>query len=352
MKLSRRKLCATALAVAAVPALVLMSGAAQADPTNPTGPRALAGMGSDTTQELMNALADSVQIGGTKVIASYNAQSTADAQTKADAACTYSQNVSPVVPNGPGVRANGSGAGRNVLVDALTPGNAREGCLDFGRSSSLNLAAVPANTGGLTYVPLALDAVTFAQRSDSANGKLLTKAQLAAIYTCNAATTSSYLPMLPQAASGTRAFFLATIGVTEAQISAATCVQNGVTTGGTRIEENDGTVLTNKKNIIPFSVAQFNAQSAGVQTPNILGKAALGTIDGQPSQTISPNAAGLRTVYNVLPTARIGTGAPADATLNTVFVGSGSLICGSSAVITKSGFAPAPNCGSTAQATP
>ncbi|MCW2621687.1 MAG: hypothetical protein JWL64_1289 [Frankiales bacterium] len=350
--LTRKKLCAAGLAVAAVPALVLMSGAAQADPTNPTGPRVLAGMGSDTTQELMNTLADNITIGGNKVIASYNAQSTTDAQTKADPACSYSQNLSPVVANAPGVRANGSGAGRSRLIEALTPGDARQGCLDFARSSSSSTAATPAGTGGLTYVPLALDAVTFAQRTDSSNSKTLTKASLAAIYTCAPATTSAYLPMLPQAASGTRQFFLAQIGVTEAQISAASCVQNGVTTAGARIEENDGTVLTNKKNIIPFSVGQFTAQAAGLQAPNVLAKAALGTIDGQPSQTINPNAATKRTVYNILPTARVGSGAPEDATLNQVFVGPDSLVCGSSALITKAGFAPAPNCGTSAVVAP
>jgi ABC-type phosphate transport system substrate-binding protein len=339
--LTRKKLCAVGLAAATVPALVLLSSSAQADPS-PNNPRVLAGMGSDTTQELMNALGESITVGGTKVLASYNAQGAAITSTNpSDASCSYTGNVSPVVANGPGVRANGSGAGRDRLVESLTAGSTKEGCLDFARSSSLNLAAVPAGTGGLTYVPLALDAVTYATRSDATIPKTLTKAQLKSIFECTTGT-SNFLPVLPQASSGTRSFFLSTIGVS----APGACVLNGVTAGGAVIEENDGRVLSDKKMIVPFSVAQFTAQSAGVQT-SVLGAATLGSIDGQPSQTISPNAAGLRTVYNVIPTSKIS-----DPTVNEVFVGTSSKVCTSSPVITRNGFAPTANCGSTAQATP
>ena len=46
---------------------------AQADPTGSPQYRQLAGMGSDTTQTLMNALADVVTVNGEKVVGSYDA---------------------------------------------------------------------------------------------------------------------------------------------------------------------------------------------------------------------------------------------------------------------------------------
>jgi hypothetical protein len=59
----------------------------------------------------------------------------------------------------------------------------------------------------------------------------------------------------------------------------------------------------------------------------------------------------VRKVYNVIPTARIGSN-PANADLNAVFVGPNSLICQKPDVIGKYGFGTIADCGSTANATP
>ncbi len=343
--LTRTKACAFLATAAVVPALVL-TGSASADPTNPAAPRPLAGMGSDTTQEVLNALSNVITIDGQKVLASYDATGGAIGSTKdplpaGTDSCAYAANTGT---SAPATRANGSGQGRSRLLEALTPDNDREGCLDFARSSSLTLGAVPAATGGLTYVPFAIDAVTYAVRSDSSITKRLTAAQLKTVYECNAGP--NFIPVLPNASSGTRQFFLQAIG----NPTLGPCVVNG-TVNGTVIQENDGSVLTDRRMLVPYSVAQYNVQSTGIG--DLRAQAVLGAIGGVTSQSINTTApTGVRTVYNVIPTRRIGTN-PADATLNRVFVGSGSLLCTVGApVITQQGFAPSPECGETDQATP
>src|SRR5262249_36341334 len=125
--------------------------------------------------------------------------------------CHYNPNTGT---NGPGIRANGSGAGRLRLLESLTAGDPRNGCLDFFRSS----VVLDPNPQGppLTYYPFALDGMTYAVRSDSIINKKLSLASLKLIYQCDPSTTANFLPLLPQPGSGTRAFWLATLGLSEA----------------------------------------------------------------------------------------------------------------------------------------
>ena len=321
------------LAVASVLGLagsILGASAAQADPTGSPTFRQLAGVGSDTTTPVMNALSNLITVNGTKVIGSYDATGSATIQTQATG-CTLN-------------RPNGSGAGRAALLASLEANNgAGDGCLQFSRSSSVNTAA----TGGpkLTYIPFAVDAVTYAITNNSVVPRSLTLAQLQSIYQCNPAFVGtgpnySIVPLLPQPGSGTRSFWETEMGITDTQVTsgALPCISD--MSGGQLIEEQDGRVLSSNT-LVPFSIASYDAEESQTIS-DVRGNAVLGVINGITSQQINTSFQVTREVYNVIPTTD-QTVAP----WSTVFVGSTSAICTDSATIQQYGFNPDPNCGST-----
>ena len=364
MKLSpRRGAIALATAALTIPAVLMAGGVAFADPSGSPTYRQLVGVGSDTTEEVMNGLADAILVdldgagpnGPVKVVSSFNATGGAF-EAKDPAAlppgattCHYdAYDPTGAGNNGPTVRANGSGAGRSRLLESLTAGNARFGCLDFSRSSSLNQAAATPN---LTYIPFALDGLTYAVRSDSSISRTLSLASLKTIYQCGG-STANFIPALPQAGSGTRSSWLSLLGLTEATKGA--CVvdtyvdpADGVSKP---IQEHDGRNLVDPKMIVPYSAAQFSAQSVGSITDK-RGRAVLGGIGGVPSQGPNSGGAGARLMYNVVPTSRVTSSDPADALLKQVFVGSNAEVCKQPAVIAKNGFGPISNCGDTTKTT-
>ncbi|MFF0199608.1 substrate-binding domain-containing protein [Streptomyces sp. NPDC005017] len=321
-------------AVAAVGLAGLVTGTlsvsqASADPSGPPQYRQLAGVGSDTTQDVMNGLANAITIGGQKVIGSYDATGSATITTKATG-CSMA-------------RPNGSGAGRTALVNSLGAAN---GCLDFSRSSSLNLAAT---ANGLTYVPFAVDAVTYAITPSSVVPRKLSKADLTAIYHCDpnyVGTGPNYdvTPLLPQAGSGTRSFWLGQVGLTEGDITSGNypCVKDNK---NGPVQEHDGRVVDDKS-IVPFSIAQYNSQ-ASQTIADLRGRAILGTIDDKAPNVLNSDFAIKRDVYNVIPTSKLTT-----APWSTVFVGGNSLVCQQPAVINTYGFATSPQCGDTSKQTP
>ncbi|GAA1230842.1 substrate-binding domain-containing protein [Kitasatospora nipponensis] len=320
------------LAVAAgLGLLVAGAGTAQADPSGAPTFRSLAGVGSDTTQGVMNAIANAAVLNGQKVLGSYDATGSATINTKAAAAC---QNLA---------RPNGSGAGRTALLSEL---GKNSGCIDFSRSSSLDLsaAAVP-----LTYVPFAVDGVTYAVSAGSSLPMDLSTADLHAIYSCDpgyvgAGPNYSIHPLLPQAGSGTRKFWESVVGITEADVVAKKypCISD--TKGGKPIEEHDGRVL-DTTSLVPFSIAQYIAQ-ASTTLADIRGTAQLGNINGVPSLLLNTGAAATRDVYNVIPTSKIGTSPWSDA-----FVGANSLVCQQSTIIKQYGFGVHTSCGDTSKTT-
>ncbi|WP_042387531.1 substrate-binding domain-containing protein [Streptacidiphilus melanogenes] len=318
-------------AAAGVALLAVGAGTAHADPVGAPTYRQLAGVGSDTTQGVMNAMAGTITINGTKVIGSYDATGSATVATQSGSAC---QAIT---------RPNGSGAGRTALLNSL---GAADGCLQFSRSSSLNLA--PA-TPGLTYVPFAVDAVTYAITPTSSLPRTMTLADLHAIYTCDpnyVGTGPNYSihPLLPQAGSGTRSFWETTVGISDTDVvnHAYPCISD--TKNGKPIEEHDGRVLDDNS-IAPFSIAQYIAQGAGTLA-DLRGSALLGSINGTPSLLLNTGAAATREVYNVIPSTNVGT-----APWSTVFVGSNSLVCQQNSIIKTYGFGIDPNCGDTSKVT-
>ncbi|MFJ3900670.1 substrate-binding domain-containing protein [Streptomyces sp. NPDC090025] len=307
MNVKSRARIGAVLSVAALGVGVL-AAPAQADPNPVTEYRTLAGVGSDTTQDVVNGLGDVVKNAiGQKIIASWNATGSASIKTKLNG-CTIT-------------RPNGSSAGIDALRNAV---DTNSGCLDFARSSR---GPVDSSTQDLTWIPFAKDAVTFAKRSDSALPSDLTTAQLKAIYECTTTSLNgvTLTPVLPQANSGTRQFFLSSIGVS----APGACVTQGV-------QENDGTVLVGAGDIVPFSVAQYTAQEKGVVTDR-RGAAVLGSVNSiaprNADKSLNTAFPFTRDVYNVVPSAKL-----TNTSISQSFVGSSSKVCAQTTVITNYGF--------------
>ncbi|MBM7772320.1 hypothetical protein JOD54_002524 [Actinokineospora baliensis] len=312
------------VASAALALAGVFAGTAQADPTGAPTYRELAGTGSDTTQTVMNGLADAITINGTKVLGSYDARGTAQITTKDGIpACTFN-------------RPENSGGGVAALKNSMTTG---DGCVQFARSSSNSAAA----NADMKFIPFAIDALTYAVRSDSAVPKKLTKAQLTAIYTC---TNTAFKPLAPQFGSGTRAFFIRSVMPTGTVDSTNlfgtngqySCV-NDKDAANEPIQEHVGTYLTDTRHLLPYSIAVYNSQVYG-NAPAAQGKAVLGTVDNIQPTNLNTSSVFKRDVYNVIPANKLEV-----APYNTVFVGANSAICTRGDVITRYGFGVAPNCG-------
>ncbi|MGY5060638.1 substrate-binding domain-containing protein [Streptomyces sp. 900105755] len=299
----------------------LAAPAAYADPTSATDYRQLAGVGSDTTQDVMNALGNAITNSSGKVIASWNATGSSTITTKGSGSCTIT-------------RPDGSGAGVTALNTAL---DGNTGCVDFARSSR---GPNNTTTTDLTFIPYAKDAVSWVKQDGSALPDNLTTAQLKAIYECTLTSLNgvTLTPILPQSASGTRAFFLSSIGVT----TPGSCV-----TTNSSIQENNGSIVDSAGDIFPYSVAQYTAQETSV-VDDRRGDAVLGSVDGQAPRneddlSLNLSFPYLRNVYNVVPTAKLS-----DSLIAATFVGTGSKVCTNTTVITDYGFGTLGSaCGST-----
>ena len=112
------------------------------------------------------------------------------------------------------------------------------------------------------------------------------------------------------------------------------------------MQEHDGRVLTEDNELVPFSIAQYVAQTAGVQTDR-RGSSVLANVAGTSSLAAGASTHLKRDVYNIVPTNKLAT-----APWSTVFVGGSSLLCQETATINTFGFATHANCGSTTNQTP
>ncbi|MGH3786611.1 MAG: hypothetical protein ACRDRG_08680 [Pseudonocardiaceae bacterium] len=321
--------------------LSLTMSTALADPANPAGPRLLPGVGSDTTQAVMNSYANGTtasdpDFGGvvaadnvTKIVASYDAVGSATITTKNEAACTN-------IP-----RPNGSTAGVNALAGLLAGFPAD--CAEWARSSNNDSA----NRAGqnLTYIPFALDGLTYATLPSSDVPRNLSLSTLQTIYranvgdaTCNDA--NDFQPLIPQAGSGTRAFWNTLVG------PFGTCPKDVV--GGTPVQEHDGRLLTNAKQLMPFGVGPWITQATTTTGAVRNGPAVLRGIGGQSPYDLA-DFPGARPLFNVVRTADV-----ADPNFVRAFgtAAQGGQICAHPEVLEAHSLAPHPNCGSTAIVTP
>lgn len=349
MKLRNLKALAIAGAAAIVPLSMLAGGVASADPVGAPQFRAVSGVGSDTSEEVMQALSELVKDdSGTKLIGSYSANGGAFS-TKASG-CDYAAYAGT---NGAGIRANGSGAGRSRLIEALTPGNAKFGCLQFARSSSLTLTSTGVAGVQLAYIPFAADNITYAKRADSSISGALSRSALVTIYNCafpNAGTAAAtFKPLIPQAGSGTRTAWLAALGLSATPASCVSDTYVSPNDGVTRnVQEHNGASLINKQNIVPYSAAQYEAQVTQVIN-DVHGNAVLGSIDGIPALAANTGVTSnfRRDLYNV-----IDNDAVNNPTLSSVFVGKNSKVCQQSAAISKLGLTPVGECGTVSVTAP
>ncbi|WIB25769.1 Ig-like domain repeat protein [Curtobacterium sp. MCSS17_015] len=375
---------ATALIVGA-----LAVPAAQADPVgNSFG--TLVGLGSDTTQDVMNGVATAV---GGGQLASYDAA-----------------NAGPSVVTRPGGKAiprvSGSGAGRDALLVAIgaiasksgvaladgtstTVDSSVVGQLDFARSSSGPSST--ASDGVVAYVPFARDAVDVAYAPGSQLAKVpffvgdgtqaktaptlwnvyrgdVTHAYFNADGSYNSVgsaatgpdgtTAAKIKPLLPKFGSGTRSYFLGKLGLTDASGFTSTSPFVSDTVDGQPIEEHNGQAILDSTSgstlaVAPFSVSQWVAQANGVGTVKdrrhgvvlaplsvVDGKQAPATTGSGTSYATNPAYAGfVRDVYNIVPS-RLADD-PTSAIAKT-FVGKDSLVCKQTATIAAYGFLPEP----------
>jgi ABC-type phosphate transport system substrate-binding protein len=264
------------LIVALITAAGLLAGTAGpalADPPSGTSPRATdaVSVGDDTTQYLLDQLSydyDAAHLGSDPLLYSWDAFNPVtgaigdEITTKADC---------PAL-----TRPNGSAPGIGALdANAAVPGSPGNYCIDFARSSAArNTSDPPYAPGGVAFVALAGDAVTWASRDAASGGtdapQSLTTAQLVKIFECAdtnwdqvGGKNAPIEAFLPQISSGTRQFFLTALGGGVTPITPGSCVSDA----GNTLEENEGVdpVLDSPEAIFPYSVGEFIAQAYNSQ---------------------------------------------------------------------------------------
>lgn len=370
--LSRRRVKAAALAftVLGLAGSIVGGDPAGADPKQFS---AAIGMGSDTTQDVLNALS------GHANGQNYTPVQSSAATNRRQIISWDAVGSACISPKGAGVsinRPNGSTNGRRALSRSIdgglwgdaTCGGAKptSGLVHFARSS-----AGPSGSGtALTYIPFGRDALSFAYYANGVTPvTTLTSAQLTSLFSTGPQTIGGVeiVPCSIQTGSGTYQSWNTTVGVTPAQMAAATAT---CTPAGQELQENDGAALrtrgqqaafAGKQLIIGFSAANFIAQTNGVagsQLPTPAGTVDLGSIDAlgkpyvgpvggpvTPSSSFYASTTYGRDVFNVLPTS-VATGL-GNGDLKSIFVGASSAICSATSTINAFGFATVAGCGST-----
>lgn len=313
-------------------------------------------VGSDTLQDSANAL-----VNGSSLTGSY-------VRIKADGASLGSYNAfgSATIQTKPGgnffTRPSGSGEGIKALSASIQKTTYKgvnvSGQVDIARTSS-GWGSNKDDNGLLAYIPYGRDAVSYAYIGDSAKLGGLTADQLKQIYNGDLTSVNGVTvhPLIPQASSGTRKFFLQAIGVSSnASCPLATCSDNANTTA-----ENDASVLgATDGAIIPFSAASWIAQANGAAPSTIPGSGTvkLGSAGGVapftgsgtnlvPNGDFYSSATWGRDTYLVVEFARIdptnakydaGLAALVDPTSATSLTNFGSTPTTAGAVKTKFGF--------------
>jgi ABC-type phosphate transport system substrate-binding protein len=363
--------------------------------THPRRPAIAAGVGSYTTQNLF----DQFNIDYNQSRASTPNQSIATPPPSLD---TWDAATSPTGQSGglitekPGCaavpRPNGPGAGIPQLASSMLSTSGQD-CTDFATSPRWRQPTDPPfAAGGVAFVTLAGDGVTWSTQTITDAPTSLTVAQLRAIYTCIDTNWSQVggknapiQPVLPQSDSGTQTFWLAAIGVT----TPGPCVNSLNNT----LEENEGvnSVLSSPQVIFPYSIGDYIDQkyhsapcltSACTASSNGLacipahgmnqmgcdvhGTMALGEIDGAAPTTGSGPATVInlafpsafsQTLYEVVPydpstpdhIPGAEPGAPGGVDLESIFGASGWACTRPTAKkdIQAYGFINLPTCGST-----
>lgn len=259
--------------VAAAATLVALTAApALADPPSGTVPRATdaVGVGADTTQYLLDQSAGTYN-------AAHKSNKTLLYSWDATNPTTGATGDNIVTKSGCAAisRPNGTGQGVTALDQNTTvPGSTSHYCVDFARAASPRTSTDPPYAaGGIAFVSLAGDAVTWTSRSAAAGGTdapaNLTVAQLQKIYECQytnwkqvGGKSAPIQAFLPQTSSGIRSFFLLALGGGTTPITPGSCVIDGTTSDPNSLEQNEGVnpILNTAEGIYIFSVGSYIAQ--------------------------------------------------------------------------------------------
>ena len=251
--MNKKQFIAAAAALGVAASLVAVAPAAYAEPVSP----GFAAVGSDTLQDVVNALSN-----GTKITTS-NVRSTAKGQPFANFDATGSATIQTKSLGARFTRPNGSSEGILALSRSIDGGQYKgvviTGQVDIARSSS---KPAEVTNGGLYAVPFGRDAIAYAHTGGS-NPAFdgVNKATLKGIFECTITTLdgTTVVPVIPQDGSGTRKDFLKLINVT----TPGACVVIG--------QEHDTKSLANgtafpANAITPMSAAQWVAQNTGAGT--------------------------------------------------------------------------------------
>lgn len=306
-KLKRRSRLILSLGGASV-ALLMMAASCEPAVDN------IANVGSFTTQGVMDGLSFEY------AAKADNSNSAGDSVSNIPAQLTGGNTASIPKQNGcQGVTynstnsqpPNGSSAGISALL------NDSNGCIDVARASRGRSGSDPSTIDFYAY---AIDGVTWTGFSGGHQPLTLTQSQLQGIYLCTnggnptitdwsqvGGSPGAIVRYLPQVNSGTLSFFeTRDLGLSAAQqgvLDDSSCNSHPV-----RVEESHGDQVVSGFRpfaILPYSVADWNAQANGTSPDNRAGSF-LGAIN-----SIAPNAAnmgegcsscflGRRYVYNVI----------------------------------------------------
>jgi ABC-type phosphate transport system substrate-binding protein len=265
------------IAAGAIAISLVLTGPAHSDPKFLPDNNDIVGVGSNTTEFLLNDLAgafNGAKVGGSRRLASFDAEGSATIVLR--------KGTDPIP------RPNGSSAG----IDELQANTD----VSFARSSR-----GPNATGdeGTSFYPFAKDRLSYAYAKPNSNVNLnLAATDLFAIYTCAATDWSDFgMPAghiaakVPQPGSGTRSFFLASIGETEQQLQDAISQPDNVC-DVSEVEEHDPNAVIGDPNAVaPFSGARYKILPKAIKK-----KIGYAANEGAPFNVS-------RNVYNVIRTA-------------------------------------------------
>jgi ABC-type phosphate transport system substrate-binding protein len=270
MRMLSKLLAGTAVVATTV---ALTAGPALADPPSGTTPRAtdIVGVGADTTQYLLDQVANTYDAGHATSKEKLYSWDATNPSTGA-----IGDNIETKATCADISRPNGTGAGVTALDQNVTdPSLSSHYCIDFARAASPRTSSEPPYApGGIAFVSLAGDAVTWADRSASAGGTdapaNLTAAQLVKIYECQdtnwkqvGGQNAPIQAFLPQTSSGIRTFFLLALGGGTTPITPGSCVIDGTTSDPNSLEQNEGInpILNTPEAIYIFSVGSYISQA-------------------------------------------------------------------------------------------
>ncbi len=298
------------------------AGTALAVPPSDGAVDQLTVVGSDTTQDVMGAIAtrwnsDAVNAAPKDFLRNVRAFGGGTLTVPADGACaSKTWAITPTTPTGTQEQApTGSGAGKTRLAASVAAG---DGCVDIARSSSGRGTSDPAT---FEYYAFARDAVSWAAfPGASPASRNLSLTQLRNIYNCTitnwsqvGGTNQQIQRYIPQSGSGTRSFFLSNVlGFDPTTITRANCPAVNQA-----LPENDGSAVPaagRPAAILAYSASQWisqgNARTADLRAGSYVGKVAgQDPVLANANGTFSPRPnvygetstfVGARYVYNVL----------------------------------------------------